>query len=247
MGSSFVINLIVVAALAAHCLRTGRNALWLWVLFLLPGAGALAYIAVELVPDLLHTRTAGRALRSARQSLISAQQLRDYEAAVKRTGDVASRQRYAEELLRQGRAPEAVEAYRQTLAGLYEHDPNLMLGLAQAQFAAGLAAAARSTLEDLRDRNLDFKSADAHLLYARALEAEGNLAKALQEYAAVAGYFAGAEAALRHARLQSKLGQSAAARHTLAALLEHARLAPRHYRQAQAPWLAAARRDLAAL
>ena len=247
MNPIFLISLVIQVLLIVHCIRTGRNTIWIWVLALLSLPGAIAYVAVEIIPELFRSRTAGRALRGVRRALDPQQQLRTYEDAARRTGDVASRQRYAEELVRQGQGPQAIAVYRQALSGLYEHDPNLMLGLAQAQFAAGEPAAARATLDSLIRLNPEFKSPDGHLLYARALEGEGNLDKALAEYAVVAGYYAGAEAALRHAQLQARMGQHAAARDTLAALLEHARLAPRHYRQVQEPWLAAARRELAGL
>ena len=247
MNPIFLFSLAIQVLLIVHCIRTGRNTIWIWVLALLSFPGAIAYVAVEIVPDLFRSRSAGRALREVRRALDPQQQLRTYEDAARRTGDVASRQRYAEELVRQDKSTQAIEVYRQALSGLYEHDPNLMLGLAQAQFAAGDAAAARATLDLLIARNPQFKSPDGHLLYARALEGEGNLDQALAEYVVVAGYYAGAEAALRHGQLQARMGQHAAARDTLAALLEHARLAPRHYRQAQEPWLAAARRELAGL
>jgi hypothetical protein len=247
MSPIILIVLGLQVALIIHCVRTGRNTVWIWVLALLSLPGAIAYIAVEIIPQLWRSPTTGRAMRGVRRALDPGQQLRAYELAAQRTGDVASRQRYADELVRQGQAAQAVAVYGQTLSGLYEHDPNLLLGLAQAQFAAGHPAAARETLDRLIANNPTFKSPEGHLLYARALEDEGNLAKALEEYAAVAGYFAGAEAPLRHALLQAKLGQHAAARQTLSAILEHARLAPRHYRQAQEQWLTAARRELAAL
>jgi hypothetical protein len=247
MSPIFLVGLILQVALIIHCVRTGRNTVWIWVLALLSLPGAIAYIAVEIIPGLWRSRTTGRALRGVRRALDPGQQLRSYELAAQRTGDVASRQRFAEELVRQGQAAQAVEIYGQTLTGLYEHDPNLLLGLAQAQFAAGNPAGTRETLDHLIAANPSFKSPEGHLLYARALEGEGNVPKALEEYAAVAGYFAGAEAPLRHAQLQAKLGQHAEARQTLNALLEHARLAPRHYRQAQEQWLTAARRELAAL
>ena len=247
MSPLFILVLVVQVILIVHCIRTGRNTLWIWVLALLSLAGAIAYVAVELIPDLFRSRTARNAVRGVRRALDPEQQLRAYEAAAQRTGDVASRQRYAEELVRQGQGTRAAAVYAQALTGLYAHDPNLMLGLAQAQFAAGGAAAARATLDALIAHNPAFKSPEGHLLYARALEGEGNLEKALAEYAVVADYFAGAEAPLRFAQLQIRRGQRDAARQTLGALLEHARLAPRHYQQAQAPWLAGARRELDAL
>jgi hypothetical protein len=247
MSPLFLLALVLQVVLIIHCIRTGRNTVWIWVLALLSLPGAIAYIAVEIIPGLWRSPTTGRALRGVRRALDPGQQLRAYQQAAQRSGDVASRQRYAEELARQGQSAQAVDAYRLALTGLYEHDPNLQLGLAQAQFAAGHPAAARATLDTLIAHNPNFKSPEGHLLYARALEGEGNLPKALEEYAAVAGYFAGAEASLRHALLQIKLGQQAAARQTLSALLEHARLGPRHYQRAQEQWLTAAQRELAAL
>jgi hypothetical protein len=247
MNPIFILALVLQVALIIHCIRTGRNTVWIWVLALLSIPGAIAYIAVEVIPGLWRSPTTGRTLRGVRRTLDPGQQLRAYELAAQRTGDVASRQRYAEELVRQGQAAQAVDVYGQTLNGLYAHDPNLLLGLAQAQFAAAQPAAARATLDGLIAHNPGFKSPEGHLLYARALEGEGDLPKALEEYAAVASYYAGAEAPLRHALLQARLGLRAEARQTLSALLDHARLAPRHYRRAQEQWLTIARREFAAL
>src|SRR5437879_3008176 len=97
-------------------------------------------------------------------------EMRRYESETRVAGNVASRQRYAEELVRHQRHDEAIAQYREALTGLYEHDPNLMLGLAQAQFGKGDASAARATLDDLIRHNPDFRSPAGHLLYARALE-----------------------------------------------------------------------------
>jgi hypothetical protein len=170
--------------------------------------------------------------------------LRRYENEVQVAGNVASRQRYAEELVRHGRGAEAVAQYRQALSGLYEHDPNLMLGLAQAQFATGDAPGARATLDALIRDNPDFRSPPGHLLYARALESEGNIEKALEEYRVLAPSYPGAEASVRYAQLLAAQGQRAAAQKVARELLDQARIAPGHYRRAQREWLEAARRLL---
>jgi hypothetical protein len=242
-----LISYAVQAVLIVHCFKTGRNTLWIWVLMLLPGAGPLAYVAVEILPDLFRSRGAVRAARGVRRAIDPGKDLRRLEAEARRTGDVASNQRYAEELVRQGRGGEAIQVYRQALRGLYEHDPNLLFGLALAQFAGGDATAARGTLDTLIAQNPSFKSPEGHLLYARALEAEGNHARALAEYQELSKYFAGAEATVRYAQLQSRSGLKTEARVTLESLLEHARLAPRHYQRAQAEWLSSAQRELDSL
>jgi hypothetical protein len=236
--------IIIQVALIIHVVKTGRNQLWIWVLALLSLPGAIAYIAVEILPELFRSRTAQRTARGLRKAIDPGRDLRRYESEARVAGNVASRQRYAQELVRHQRYDEAIGQYREALTGLYEHDPNLMLGLAQAQFGKGDASAARATLDELIQHNPDFRSPAGHLLYARALEAEGNLPKALEEYAVLAPSYPGAEASVRYAQLLHAQGRRAEAQKVARELLEQARIAPGHYRRAQRPWLDAAQRLL---
>ena len=244
MSLLFLSMIIVQVALIIHVVKTGRNQIWIWVLALLSLPGAIAYIAVEILPELFRSRTAQRTARGLRKAMDPGADLRRYESEARIGSNVASRQRYAEELVRHQRYDEAIGQYREALTGLYEHDPNLMLGLAQAQFGKGDASAARATLDELIQRNPDFRSPAGHLLYARALEAEGNVPKALEEYAVLAPSYPGAEAAVRYAQLLQAQGRRAEAQKVARELLEQARIAPGHYRRAQRPWLDAAQRLL---
>ncbi len=246
-GLSALLTILIDVALVVHCLRTGRNSLWIFVIVFLGPLGWLIYGIVELLPGLLGGSGARRAVRGMRRTLDPGQELRRYAAEAQRTGDVASRQHYAEELIRHGRAPEAAEVYRQALTGLYESDPDLMLGLARAQFAMAAYAEARATFEELMKRNPGFQSPDGHLLYARTLEAEGDTPRALQEFASVSRYYAGAEAPLRYAQLLRASGDVARARGVLKDLLDNARSAPRYYRRMQRQWLVMAEHELSTL
>jgi hypothetical protein len=240
--SLLLISIIIQALLIVHVIKTGRNTIWVWVIALLSFAGILAYVAVELVPDLFRSRTARRTVLGMKKALDPAADLRRYEQEARITGDVASRQRYADELTRHGRYDEAIALYRQALTGLYEHDPNLMLGLAKAQFGKSDPIAARTTLDELIRLNPDFRSPEGHLLYARALEAEGNIDKALEEYKVLAPAYPGAEASVRYAQLLKAQGKSTEAATVVRELLEQARIAPAHYRRAQRDWLESAAR-----
>ncbi len=237
-----ILSIAIQAGLVIHAIKTGRNFIWIWVIVLLPYAGPLAYVAVEILPDLFRSRTAQRTARGFKKAMDPEADLRRYESEARLGGNVASRQRYAEELSRHGRHDEAIAQYREALTGLYEHDPNLLLGIAQAQFAKGDAPAARATLDDLIRLNPDFRSPQGHLLYARALEAEGNYPKALEEYAALASSYPGAEAAVRYAQLLKSQGRRDEAQKVARELLEQARIAPAHYRRAQKSWLDAAQK-----
>jgi hypothetical protein len=244
MSLLFLSMIIIQVALIIHVVKTGRNQLWIWVLALLSLPGAIAYIAVEILPELFRSRTAQRTARGLRKAIDPGRDLRRYESEARVASNVASRQRYAQELVRHQRYDEAISQYHEALTGLYEHDPNLMLGLAQAQFGKSDASAARATLDELIQRNPDFRSPAGHLLYARALEAEGNVPKALEEYAVLAPSYPGAEASVRYAQLLQAQGRRAEAQKVARELLEQARIAPGHYRRAQRPWLDAAQRLL---
>lgn len=237
-----ILSIAIQAGLIIHVIKTGRNQIWIWVLALLSYAGIIAYVAVELIPDLFRSRTAQRTARGFKKAMDPTADLRRYESEARLAGNVSSRQRYAEELTRHGRYDEAIAQYREALTGLYEHDPNLLLGVAQAQFAKGDATAARTTLDDLIRLNPDFRSPQGHLLYARALEQEGNVTKALEEYKALAPSYPGAEAAVRYAQLLKSQGRREESQKVARELLEQARIAPAHYRRAQKSWLDAAER-----
>ena len=243
MGMGFLIfSIAIQAGLIIHVIKTGRNQIWIWVLALLSFPGIIAYVAVEIIPDLFRSRTAQRTARGFKKAMDPTADLRRYESEARLAGNVSSRQRYAEELTRHGRYDEAIAQYRSALTGLYEHDPNLLLGVAQAQFAKGDATAARATLDDLIRLNPDFRSPQGHLLYARALETEGNVTKALEEYQVLAPSYPGAEAAVRYAQLLKAQGRREEAQKVARELLEQARIAPAHYRKAQRTWLDQAER-----
>jgi hypothetical protein len=234
--------IILDVLLVIHVFRTGRNTLWIFLIIFLPVAGAIAYFIVEVLPELLRSRTLQATRRSVKQALDPEAQLRRLQDEAQVTQNVASSQRLAEELLRHERFQDAAAVYRRILTGLYAHDPDLMLGLARAQFGGGDASAARATLDEALRINPGFRSPQAHLLYARALEAEGNAQKALEEYQALSTSYPGAEAAVRYAQLLKAQGRVEESRTVAKDLLEQARIAPAHYRKAQRDWLDSAQR-----
>lgn len=227
-----------------HVFKTGRNTLWILAIGLLPGIGSLAYLIAEVLPELFGGRT-GRRARSGMQRMIDPNRdLRRATAEVEISGNADARRRLGEELFERGQYDEAIEVYRGGLKGIFEYDPTLLLGLAEAQFGRQDFAGARATSELLSQHNPDFKSADAQLLYARTLEAQEALEEAERQYARIAPGYPGAEARLRYGLLLKRRGKIQAANQVLKDLLDGAKLGPAHYRKAQSEWLERARREL---
>lgn len=239
-----ILSIAIQAGLIAHVIKTGRNMLWILAIFFLPLAGPLAYVAVEILPDLFGGRTGRRARSSMHRMIDPDRDLRRASAEVEISGNVDARRRLADELLERRQFDAAIEAYQGGLRGIFEHDPTLLAGLAKAQFAKSDFTAARSTLERLAEHNPDFKSPDSQLLLARTLEALNAFDEAERAYEAAAPNFPGAEARLRYALFLKRRGKAGPARDILKDLLDGAKLGPAHYRRAQAQWLDLARREL---
>ncbi len=230
-------------ALVVHVLRTGRNTMWIWALLLLPAVGTVAYFIVELLPELMGSRGVRQGLRGLQRVADPNRDLRAATVGAAVTDTVASKLRLGEEQTRRGNHAAAIETFRSGLKGLYEFDPTLLQGLAIAQHATGDAAGARLSLEALRSHNPEFRSPDAHLLLARTLEELGDLPAAEREYRAVAAYFPGAQAKVRHAQLLKQLGRLADANQIFDEVKRSAAIAPAHVRRSQGEWYRIAERE----
>ena len=237
----YALTFLIQIALVIHVFRTGRPVYWAFVIFFLPAIGSIAYAVVELLPEFAGSIRGQRALRSVKKTLNPGAELRQRERQLGLSGSVDAARHLARELIESGRFADAALHYENALTGLYEHDPDLLLGLAEAQFGDERYEDAQHTLERLNEHNPDYRTGPGHLLYARTLEQNDDLEAAENEYGAVARYFAGAEANVRYGRLLEKLGRPDEALAQYEEVLLSADVAPRHYRKAQRRWIAEAR------
>ncbi len=232
-------------ALIIHVLKTDRSRYWILILLFMPLIGGLAYFVIELLPQLSGSITGRRAVRSVKQTLNPGADLRQNEAAWNQSPNVDSSRRYAEALMDSGKTSEAEDIIDKALKGLFATEPTLLLLKARLQFENDRTAETVQTLETLQENNPDFRSADGHLLYARALEAEGRIDEAVKEYSAVSGYYPGVEARYRLGLCLEIAGKEPAARAEFESIINDAKLAPPHFHKSQKAWLNAVRNEMA--
>lgn len=228
--------------MVAHCFYTGRNRMWIYAIVFLPVAGSVAYILIELLPELVSGITGQRAIRKVRKTLDPQGETRRRSIELERSQNVETRRRLAEEHLDNGRFEQAERLYSESRSGIFADDPMLMLGQAQALFGMGEFARVIETLDELIRLNPEFRNQDGHLTYARALQALGEHERAREEYEALCAYYAGAEARCRYATMLLELGERQKANEHFEEILRAARLAPRHFRRSNAEWIAIAKR-----
>jgi len=233
-------------ALIVHVLKTGRSRYWIIVLIFMPLIGGLAYLLIELLPEVSNSISGQRAMRHVKNVFDPGGDVRRQQAAWEQSPNTDNARRYAEALLDAGEAAKAEAVVDQALTGMFAFEPTLLLVKARLQFEQDRMDEALQSLEALQEHNPDFRSADGHLLYARTLEATGQIGKAMKEYTDVAGYFPGVEARYRRALCLKAAGNQQESIAEMESIMKDAKLAPAHFRKSQKPWLDAARRELAA-
>jgi hypothetical protein len=244
MQSSSILIWLIQLALIIHVLKTDRSRYWIMALIFMPLIGGLAYLVIELLPQFFGSLSGQRALRNVKQTLNPGADLRQHEAAWNQSPNVDNSRRYAEALMDSGNTNKAEEIINQALKGLFATEPTLLLLKARLQFENERTAESVKTLETLQEHNPDFRSAEGHLLYARALEAENRIDEAIKEYSAVSGYFPGVEARYRLALCLNLAGKQSAAGAEFESILNDAKLAPPHFRKSQKVWLDAVKNEM---
>ena len=247
MSPLLLLSFALQIACCVHVVRTGRPLYWVFILLVFSFIAVIVYFIAEILPDLRHSPSARRTVRNVRNRIDPERDRRDAARLLKAADTPENRRRLAEESLRSGDYTHAAELYEQALKGLYATDPDLMLGLAKAQFGMGDAHKARDTLDALITANPGFRSADGHLLYARAVEDTADAAAAIHEYEAVVQGYPGEEARARFGLLLKRHGEQARARVVFQEILDRSDAAPRYYRREQQDWIAVAKRELATL
>lgn len=241
---SYYLTYFIQLLLVIHVFKTGRNRYWVWLLIMLPGIGGLAYFVIEILPDLTGGIQGQRAMRGVRKVVDPGADLRRHEAAWQQSPNADNARRYASALLEADQYDEAQKVLDEALRGFFSTEPGLLLVKAELEFETGKYSQAVETLDTLTAENPDFRSAQGHLLYARALEKCDKPDMAIEEYHKVAGYFPGAEARFRLARAFQRHDRVDDARQEFEQLLTDARLAPAHFRKSQKQWIDKTRQEL---
>ncbi len=229
---------------AVHVIRTGRPMMWLYLIVLLPVAGSIAYLVVELLPELGHSRAAREVAKDFKSVVDPDADLRELVANLERVDSVGNRLALAREFLSRERHDDARRLLEDSLTGVHADDPAILLALAEAKFGLKDFAGTCEVLDRLRAAHPDLRSPEGHLLYARALEGQGNTERALFEYEALTGYYPGEEARCRHALLLQKTGQVVEARTAFGEVVRSVDKASKTYFRSQRDWYQVARRNL---
>lgn len=239
-----LMHLLIAIGFAVHAMKTGRPQYWLWILLAVPLIGSIAYVIIELLPELAQMRAARQVASDIRTVIDPDRELRDRLEQARLTDSADAKRKLAEAYEAKSMWNEAIDLYREAASGAHADDTALLMGLARAQLGGGHAADAQATLDRLRAAHPDFQSQDAHLIYARALEQQGRIDEASSEYQTLAGYYAGFEARVRYGLILLRQGDPERAHRLFQSMVDAAKARPSWIKPADQPWLKVARANL---
>ncbi|MBY0420746.1 MAG: hypothetical protein K2Q06_00480 [Parvularculaceae bacterium] len=194
-----------------HCVRTGQNMYWLWLLMVGGSLGAAIYFFAVMAPDLAGGRT-GRTAAKAVKRLVNPQA--DYARALKEleetpTAGARIKAAHAAEAL--GRWDDAEAQWTLAASGLWADDPVVLAGHANALIELGRYEDALQKLEALQEKGEGDKGLSA-LAFARCYEGLGRVSEAEAPYRYAADHVPGLEAGARYVAFMARTGRAEDAR-----------------------------------
>jgi hypothetical protein len=226
-----------------HAIKTGRPFVWVLVIILFSVLGVAGYILVELAPEWWVSR-GGRKVKNAIGNTVDPEKaLKAAKITCDKIDSVQNRLILAEEFMKLERFQEAHEIYGRCLAGVHAGDPQIMLGMAKAEFGLNNFQAVIELLDKLKADNPRFKSPEGHLLYARALEGSGRIVEAIQEYDSLNQYYSTPEPACRLAQIHKTRGNHALAMELFQSVVKRSASAGSHFNEINKDWIKLARRE----
>ena len=240
------LHFIVALFFAIHAVRTGRQMYWLLILFSFPVLGSVVYFFAEYLPELRFNRAARGAAQAVKAFVDPDREMREAQRAFDQVPTVANRIRMAQALLGKGDAPGAAAQFRECAQGSFADDPDVLTGLAEAEFACGNATEAAAALATLFKHHPARNAGAAALLNARVLTtAEPNSAEALFHHAVLTGN--GPEPLIRYGNWLQDKGRNDDAERLYAQVIKDAVHWPAHTKSLQKDWLRQARDGMSAL
>jgi hypothetical protein len=223
----YLYPLLTLAALVL-CVRRGKYFPWIFIIFFLPGIGAILYLAVELFG--LLPQSLGERRQSPRLALDRAR------SDATRVDSAGAWTELAALALDRGRPGEAAAAAERALAKRPDDfDARYLLG--RARLGAGDAMGALEPLAATVAAKPDHDTGDAAFAYANALRASGDLAGARRELEQLAERSSRADILFTLAELQLATGAKEAARTTFQRIVDEWVFVPKFMRSRVRPWV----------
>ncbi|GEM_PF-1710403 len=169
-----------------HIFKARRNTYWVWVVVMLPYVGGLAYLIIEILPDLASPHRVNRVKDSVLDVIRPNQRFEVTRQKARFSPTHRNMVDYADALLDRGEYDEALKIYQDQNAGAFLNDPELLYRIAAALYACGRYPEALAAVESLMKRGTSYQNGSReNILYLSIIEKTESAEFAKKEYARV--------------------------------------------------------------
>jgi hypothetical protein len=224
---------VVLQTLAViHFVRRRPDTYWLWIILVFGGLGALAYILVEVIPDV-------RLLRGTFQVFPRRKRIKALEAAIIDNPSIGNYEELGDLYLDDKQYARARECFDNVIARSDGIDPFYRRALAELALNDYQAAAADLAKVVARDPKYDYQRAAG--LHAHALARTGDRESAAALFAEVTNTSTLSETQYHYASLLADEGRTPEAREWAERILRKKATMPDYIRRRERPWFRSAR------
>lgn len=227
LGLFFPYGIVLQAIAILHFVRRRPDTYWLWIILIFGGLGALAYIFIEVVPDV-------RLLRGAYQVFPRRNRIRELEGLVLDNPSVGNYEELGDLYLDDRQFAKARECFDKVIARTDSIDALYRRGLCELALDDFPAAAADLAQVTARDAKYDYQRAEG--LRAQALAKIGEREKADALFAEVLQTSTLSETQYNYACFLAVAGRAAEAREWAGRILRKKATMPDYIRRRERPW-----------
>jgi hypothetical protein len=228
LGLFFQYGIVLQALAIVHFVRRRPETFWLWIILIGGGLGALAYIAIEVIPDL-------GLLRTAFQAFPRRKRIKELQTAILDNPSIGNYEELGDLYLDDKQYAKARECLDRVIAAT-SRSPDPFYRRALAALAMDDFQAAVADLEQVFERDPRYDYQRAAGLLAHALGKIGQRDKAVQLFEDTLTTSTLSETQYNYACVLAELGRTAEARDWAQRILAKKPTMPAYVRRRERPW-----------
>jgi len=205
------------ALCAIHCMRSGTQQKWIWIIVFLPIVGCIAYIFTEIITR----RQMGSVQEGVGAVFNSVGRIKRLEDNLRFTDTFNNRMALADAYLGSGQTDKAIALYENSMTGAFTENEYLLTRLITAYYKVkrfdDILPLARKLY-----KSVPFARSRAHILYALALENTGRSDLAEKEFDTMKARFSNFEARYQYGMFLRRAGRDGEAKTVFGTMLEEA-------------------------
>ncbi|MFW5431696.1 MAG: hypothetical protein ACKE5M_00440 [Methylophilaceae bacterium] len=200
------LHFLIAIFFAVHALKNGRQMYWIIILFSFPLLGSIVYFFAEYLPSSKLERGVKQASSKAIQLIDPTKELRAARQAFDLTPTIQNRMRLAAALDNAGEYAEAASEFDACLEGPFASDSEVCFGAAKAKFHIQEAQQAIQLLQNIRNKNAEFRPEQLSILLAQCYAENNDEDSAQKEFVYAYQTFGSAEVRAQYALWAANTG-----------------------------------------